>query len=351
MRNAKALLDLFFFFDSFELVSFKTLKTGYINQTLLVEIKIENQYRKYILQKINQSVFPNPTIIVENMAMVAQHLKDKNYPYHILEAIKTIDGNFLAFDKENNPWRLTKFLHNTVCYSKVESTEIAYASARMFGTFYKYLIDIDVKKLKTPLVGFINFESRMLAFEKAIEETPSEKKAFSKNELDYLVANKSLPEKFIESQKTNQFPIRAIHADPKISNILFKKNTNTAKCIIDLDTLMPGTILYDYGDMVRSYTNNRAEDDPLNENVFNIENYNALTQGFLSSIGNLLLPIEINNLAYSTQVVTYIQAIRFYSDYLNGNIYYQAKHPMQNLHRAQNQINLLKQLIKIKQNF
>ena len=145
-------------------------------------------------------------------------------------------------------------------------------------------------------------------------------------------------------QKSNSLPIRVIHADPKISNIRFDKE-NKAIAVIDLDTMMNGTILYDFGDMIRSYTNNAEEDNGWVKDHFNAENYVAVKEGFLFYLKDTLTPIELENLDYAAQLIIYIQAIRFLTDFLNDDIYYSTKYKLQNLDRTKNQINLLKGLL------
>ena len=191
----------------------------------------------------------------------------------------------------------------------------------------------------------MNFEKRISDFKTAVSNASNETKKTAEDELKLLISAISLPDKFISLQKQNILPVRIIHADPKISNVLFDTVSGKGKCVIDLDTIMPGTLLYDYGDMVRSYTNNKNEDDPTENNIFNKEIYDLLTKGFLSSIKDQLTSVEMDNLAYSAKVVIYIQALRFMTDYLNGNIYYKTNHPLQNFNRAKNQINLLRCLI------
>ena len=345
--KVKSLLNLFFNELDFELVSTQILKDGLIHQTLLIEIERNTKKEKYILQKINQSVFPDPTIITKNMELVTAHLKMRLYPFSVVEIVKSKAGKSLVIDPQQNQWRLTIYIDETECFTKIKSASHAYEAAKIFSVFHAYLIDFDANKLTSPIKDFINFENRMIEFETAVENASEELKINASTELAFLVENKNLPKKFIEHQKKNKFPKRVIHADPKISNVLFHRNSNLAKCIIDLDTLMPGSILYDYGDMVRSYTNNREEDDPNPENVFNFENYKAITEGFLSALQEYLTPIEKDNLAYSAKVVVYIQAIRFFTDYLNGNKYYATTFPSQNLCRAKNQINLLKEILEL----
>ena len=282
---------------------------------------------------------------MDNMAAVADHLSEKKYPKTILHPIKNTENKFLSYDEDGKPWRLLPFVSNTICVLKITHPQQAYEASKTFSEFYSFLFDIDFSKIETAVSGFLNFEKRISDFKTAVSNASNETKKTSEDELKFLISAISLPDKFISLQKQNILPVRIIHADPKISNVLFDTVSGKGKCVIDLDTIMPGTLLYDYGDMVRSYTNNKNEDDPTENNIFNKEIYDLLTKGFLSSIKDQLTSVEMDNLAYSAKVVIYIQALRFMTDYLNGNIYYKTNHPLQNFNRAKNQINLLRCLI------
>jgi len=328
-------------------VSITPNNLGHINTTLKVEINLEEK-QVFILQKINHQIFRKPEVIMNSIDVVNKHLKNNDYPYEILEIIPNLNGNFLSIDEEGGYWRMTKFIPNTYCVTKVDNKEQAFEAAKTLSVFYSKILDLDHSLIESSIPGFIDFEKRVNDYKKALEKASEERKNLAKDEISFVEEHIGLQDNFIENQKNGDFPTRIVHADPKISNVLFDESTHKGKSVIDLDTLMPATILYDFGDMVRSYTNLREEDDPNPDNVFSREYYQAVKDGFMSHISSSLSIKEKENLDYAGQVVVFIQAVRFLTDFLDGDKYYKTNYPMHNLDRTRNQINLLKELLLIK---
>ncbi len=344
--NLNSIIGTFFDLTNYHSVIISTIHSGHINTTYLVELRTSHlQTEKYILQSINTHVFKQPEDIMSNLALIAAHLSISGYPKIISSAIVNKAGKHLTYDATGKPWRMLLYINESLCFDKVQNTKQAYDAAKAFGEFYAYLWDLDRAKIKTAIPHFLDFESRLLQFDTALANANKERKVQAKNEIDFILAHKDLPLRFIEMQKNESLPLRLIHADPKISNVLFRAGTNEPLAIIDLDTVMLGTLLYDYGDMVRSYTNNRAEDDANENGVFNKTIFHAITDGFLFHLKDKLVKIELDNLAYSAEVIICIQTVRFLTDFLNGDIYYKITYPEQNLNRMKNQINLLKGLM------
>jgi Phosphotransferase enzyme family len=340
------IIETFFDLSNYHSVDIYIIDSGHINTTYLVELQSQHlQKEKYVLQSINTHVFKQPEDILSNLEIVSKHLGQSAYPKMILNAIVNKTGKYLTYDSDGKPWRMLPYIDDSVCFEKVQNPKQAYEAAKAFGEFYAYLWDLDGAKIKTAIPHFLDFESRLKQFEMALSTASAERKIKAKNEIDFILAHKNLPLRFIDMQKRGALPLRLIHADPKISNILFHATTAEPLAVIDLDTMMQGTLLYDYGDMVRSYTNNRAEDDADENNVFNKTTYKAITDGFLFHIKDKLTVIELDNLAYSAEVIIYIQALRFLSDFLNGDVYYKIAYPEQNLNRTRNQIHLLQGLL------
>lgn len=337
---------IYSFWPQSTIVAIIPIENGLINSTFSVEVILNANRKKYILQKINTAVFQNPKAIQTNISLVSAHLKAKGYPYPILELCATTKGMH-EINVDGATWRMFVQIENCYTNNVVKSPKQAFAIGAFFGTFYHYLQDIDTQKVQLVLPHFLAVNNRIEAFQKALNTASSERLAKAKTELNWLLAHQELPQKWIALQQQNKLPLRLIHADPKISNVLFDVVTHQPKAIIDWDTLMVGTILYDYGDMIRSYTNTKLEDDPDSEGIFNAEVYKALTDGFLAKVGPFLTPIELENIPYAPQVIVYIQALRFLTDYLNGDTYYSCSYPEQNLNRAKNQINLVQQILKL----
>lgn len=316
------------------------LEAGLIHQTLMVK----QGPKKYILQKMNGNVFKNIFEIGNNHLKIIRMLKKSNYSRKLAEPQFTIDCNYFYENKKDEFWRMQSYVKGTESFPKVQNTKMAKEAAECFSEFYKYLNEKPVV-LEVVLADFINFEKRISDFKQALSNASESRLKEAENEIKFITENLDLPNLWIDLEKKRALPKRVIHADPKISNVLFDKKQK-AVSIIDLDTLMNGTLLYDFGDMIRSYTNITEEDDSFNENNFSKEIYAAVKEGFLIHLWDLLTPIEFENLDYAAKVVIYIQAMRFLTDYLNNDVYYKVNRENQNLDRAKNQINLLKNLMK-----
>lgn len=319
-----------------EILSINPIENGLINSTYLVE----TPDNKYILQKLNIQIFKNPKGIQNNHLKINEVLEQSNYSKKTVKLIPTLSNNLL-FERENEAWRLLEYLEDSVTFLKPSSTEIAFEATKCLSEFYKIINQQEII-LEETLPDFINFEKRITDFKTALNQE-TERKKTSESEINFILYHLSLPEQWIDLERKNLLPLKTIHADPKISNILFNKE-NKAIAVIDLDTMMNGTILYDFGEMIRSYTNIIDEDDGSKKDNFNSETYAAVKNGFLFYLKDTLSPTELENLDYAAQVVIYIQAVRFLTDYLNHDIYYSVKYDLQNLDRTKNQINLLKGL-------
>lgn len=320
--------------------SVSEIDNGLINHTFLVEA----ESGKYILQHINTNIFKNPEAIAENHFLVNSVLKKFGYTRKIIDLIPTKNGGFLFKDDSGKSWRMTDFIENSVTHLKVLDPEIAFEAAKCFSEFYLAL-NSEILDLEETLPDFINFEKRISDYQIALKNTSEKRKINAEKEIEFIHSNLDLPRKWMELQNKNALPKRIIHADSKISNILFDKENN-AVAVIDLDTMMNSTLLYDFGDMVRSYCNFTDEDDADLQENFSNEIYDSLKKGFLFHLENLLSETEKENLDYAPKVVIFIQVIRFLTDYFNGDIYYSVKYGNHNLDRARNQINLLKGLLK-----
>lgn len=315
--------------------SVQPLTSGHINKTFLVC----NKKERFLLQKLNTTVFKNLEDIMQNILAVSTHLKKKDYPYEILSPIATHQDEILV----ENQWRLFPFIRDTATFEQSQSRDQVYETAKFLSEFYNYINDLEPEKIKDSIPGFIDFESRFEQFEESLKTGNSTRLKRASREIEIIQAQKEILEKW--ELLLPKIPTRVIHADPKISNFLFDQDCLTQiKALIDWDTFMQGTILYDFGDMVRSYTNLKEEDDPNSPENFSAENYEALLKGFLYHLGEELTPTEINNFDLAGQAVIYVQAVRFLTDYLNDDVYYAVERQEHNLDRTKSQLNLLKGL-------
>jgi thiamine kinase-like enzyme len=338
---------------------FETLQSGHINETFKVTVADKN----YILQRINTNVFPEPQKIMENIETVATHLKSKSYPRSILGFVKTKSGQSLVetgvengvytdLSRDNRErssvWRLMPFVENSYSILKIETEQQAFIAAESFGEYISYLSDLDVSKIHTILPNFHNADFRIQQHQDALNTDGSKgdpsvyrlKKA--EKSLEFI--QKNLP--YFEG-KNPKIPLRVTHNDTKISNILFDKTTHEAACIIDLDTLQTSTLLADFGDMVRTYTSEFDEDFgdfPKIEMRFSY--FEALLFGFMKNISQEILEEEQNALVFGAERTVFVQALRFMTDYLNNDTYYQTHFDDHNLIRAQNQLALFSSILK-----
>ena len=341
-KNILNIIQSFDVEDTF--LEIQRLGDGLINGTF----KVLGEKQNYVLQRINQQVFPNPKAIMENMEYVAKHLKSKSYPKAILEPYATSNGNSYIIHNDEY-WRLIPFIENTITYNNIDSAKQAFAGGEAFGTFLKYLNDVDVSKINTIIPDFHNGELRWMQFMKSLESDLANRKSSIQGLIDEIISLNSI---YIEMNKlisSGQLPIRLTHNDTKITNILFDAQTNEVSAIVDWDTIMPNTILSDFGDMVRTFCNSANEDEVNLELVsFRLDYFEALFKGFNSSLSEILTKTEKENLANAGFWITYMQVIRFLTDYLNGDIYYTITYPSHNLDRAMNQFYFYKSMLSVR---
>jgi Ser/Thr protein kinase RdoA (MazF antagonist) len=311
----------------------ENLVSGHINQTFKVTINGQN----FILQSINAAIFPEPLKIMENIETVATHLKSKDYERTVLSFIKTKNNASLAFDTEGAAWRLMPFIEHTYSILKVENEQQAFIAAEAFGEYLSALSDLDVNKIHTILPNFHNADFRIQQHQDALKSTSSVKR-LKNAEHDLAFIQQHIP--YFENKKLN-IPLRVTHNDTKISNILFDKTTHEVACIIDLDTLQTSTLLADFGDMVRSYTCTYDEDfADVSKVEMRFYYFEALLFGFIKKLSGKILEEEKNVLIFGAERTVFVQALRFMTDYLNNDTYYQTKYAEHNLVRAQNQLAL-----------
>jgi len=320
-------------------LSVQPIESGLINKTFLVAVK--HTPDRYVLQRVNSHIFSNPDAIVANAGRVHALLADSGYPLELFRFLKTNAGAYHVYDAGGFPWRMLTHVENSATFDKARSPEMARQGATAFSLFYRHLNENGGPIHLTPTIpDFINFRKRVCDYLLSLETGRAERLEKASLLLAAVQSNIGLPDKWIDLLDTGKLPQRIIHADPKISNVLFQATQHTALAIIDLDTVMHGTLLYDFGDMARSYCNTTAEDDATVTSPFDLDLYQATKAGFLSHLEDFLEPVELENLDYSAQVVVFIQCLRFLTDYLNGDTYYQVAYPEQNLDRATNQFRL-----------
>ena len=312
------------------------LGKGLINDTYLLDPIETSCNNRFVLQRINKIVFTEPEKLMQNLIKINQHLTSKKARYQ--ELVKSTQGQLFYIDDIGDYWRVTKYLENTITLYAVPNPEVAYEAARTYGNFLYDLHDLEVSEIQETIPGFHNYKNRTLQLQKSIKTNYRNRIIKCRQEIDDI--NKRL--RYIDAFYDLGLPLRVIHSDTKIDNILFDADTLKGRLVIDLDISMPGSILYDFGDMIRSFTNTLKEDDPnLNAIEVKMDIFEQISRGFLESTSSFILEKERNNLVLGAKVIILIQAIRNLTDYLNGDIYYKTDYEDHNLHRAQNQLTLV----------
>ena len=313
-----------------------TVESGLINNTF--KLKILNQ--TYIMQRVNLNVFRNPKIIHKNYSRVYMHLVESKYPRHKINFIKSFNGDELLIH-ENEAWRISHYIEGET-HHVCNSLEMAFKAAESLAEFHFHLQDFDVNKLITPLPRFCDFKFRVEEFKKATKFGNQDRRLIGDKLIQEITANLYLIQSYIDLVK--YIPNRVIHGDPKLSNFLFDRTNQNVISLIDIDTIMPGTILYDFGDMVRSFSNTLKEDDSMGIECFNKDIYEALFNGYAKIAKEFITDQESKNIPLASMCLALVQSIRFITDYLNGDTYYQVNYENQNFDRANNQFSFFKEI-------
>jgi len=322
--------------------------SGHINDTYLVKTTAENGIF-YLLQKINNYVFKDVEGLMSNMVYVTDHLKHKiegagDPEREVLTLVKCKDGKYYCEDEQGGFWRMTYFLKDTRSYDLVTTTQQAYQGGVAFGRFQYLLSDLDPGLLIDTIPNFLNMENRLENLHKAIAGDSAGRKKKVQTELEFLLSRADEMTEIVKLGKAGVLPLRITHNDTKFNNILLDKDNNV-QCVIDLDTVMPGYVAYDFGDAIRSIINTAVEDEKdLSTIQLNIPLFAEFTKGYLSQTISFLTGEELKSLVKGVLLLPYMQAVRFLTDYLDGDVYYKTHSEEHNLQRTLAQMQLLKML-------
>ncbi|MBR0295453.1 MAG: aminoglycoside phosphotransferase family protein [Bacilli bacterium] len=313
---------------------------GHINKTFLIETTL----KKYIFQVINSDAFSDVEQLMNKIQYVTDYIKSRGG--NTLEVIPTCFNDSYIL-KDGYFYRMYNFVENTICYERITDIESARRTGKAFGELHVLLNGIEVSRLGDELGSFHNTQIRYKNFLNAVKSNLFRRAKNAKAEIDYINDHKDKYSTIIDGIADGSISFRVIHNDPKINNILFDKKTNDVKCVIDLDTVMPGSVLYDFGDAIRSLFTGDSEDavDP-NELKVIPEIYEAYLDGYYSKAKSFLNEKEISLLPFSAWLITTELAMRFVEDYLSGDKYFNVTRPKQNLNRARGQIALAKDIEK-----
>jgi len=324
-------------------VSYKPFGNGHINNTFLVVSD-----RKYILQRMNSVAFSHPEKVMENIIGITDHISHKvqqaggDITRATLIYLPTKEGDFLFRDSTGSAWRMCEFTENTVAYETVESAKDFYNCAKAFGIFQQQLSDYPVNKLHESLVNFHNTPWRYENLMKAVEKDCCGRLAEVTAEVAFARERKDFCKTLELAREAGTLPLRVTHNDTKLNNILFDATTGAPVCVVDLDTVMPGYSVNDFGDSIRFGANTAAEDETdLSKVALDLDLFEAYAQGFLKGCNGSLTETEIKLLPVGAMMMTLECGMRFLTDYLEGDVYFQTHRPGHNLDRARNQFALV----------
>jgi aminoglycoside phosphotransferase (APT) family kinase protein len=328
-----------------EILDSDLVERGHINRTYTSTVKKEGAVKRYVHQRINTYVFRDPEGLMGNVQRVLNHLATKNGD-HPLRLVPTLEGAIYFVDEEHGFWRTYEFVEDTTVYDQVESPEVAYQAARSFGAFLNDLGDLDAAQLVDTIPNFHNTPHRVGTFRTTLAQASGERMQEAAAEIAFAQAHVGIADRLVRVMKEDPRARRVTHNDTKVNNVLFSAETGQGVCVIDLDTVMAGTVLYDVGDLLRTACNTGKEDDQdLTQVNHAYDHYEAVVSGFLDSLGDQLRPAEWDAIPYAGLVMTYQQMVRFLTDYLDGDRYFKIEYPEHNLVRARAQAKLFNEMM------
>ena len=336
-----------------ELTEIRPLPRGHINDTYVLTSKKNKHIVRYILQRINHTVFRDPPSMMGNIIRVTEHIRsrmqriDPDMASRQLTVIVSVDDTCFHKDSEGNFWRVYNFIEDAVAYDTIESAELAYEAARMFGWFQKMLVDLPGPALHESICDFHNTPKRFETFQQTLKEDTCSRAKNAKPEINFLFDNAAICDVLLNLAGKGKIPIRVTHNDAKVNNVMLDKNTNKGVCVIDLDTVMPGLSIYDFGDMIRTGTTFADEDERnLSKVAVDLPMFEVFARGFAEQSRHFLTSTEKEHLAFAAKLITFEQFIRFLTDYLAGDVYYKVHREGHNLDRSRTQMKLVQSIIK-----
>lgn len=342
MHDLRAISSLFEMRGDF--MEAQPFGSGHINDTHCASYQQAGTQVRYIHQRVNHHVFKNPVLVMENVARVTRHaltqlIEDGHHEAHrrTLTCIPAVGGKPYAFDADGSLWRTYLFIEGARGYDEIQSNEQAYQAARAFGAFQNLTASLPGERLHETIPDFHDTPKRLEALEAAVASDMAGRAAGVQAEISFARARAPECARITDLIASGAIPERVTHNDTKLNNVLLDELTSEAICVIDLDTTMPGSALYDFGDMVRTAVPTTREDDPdVREIGVRLDRFEALVKGYLST-ATFLNPTELEHLAFSGKLITLECGIRFLTDYLNGDTYFKIKRPDHNLDRCRNQ--------------
>lgn len=330
-----------------EFTGYEKINNGHINSTFVLFFSKGHGSTKYVLQKINTDVFKNADKLMDNIVGVTEHIAKKSEALgrdkdrSTLTFLPTVSGKYY-YEDADGCWRIYTYIDDVYTCNIIDSAEVFCNAGIAFGDFQNLLADYDSSSLFETIENFHNTVSRFADLKKAITENRSGRLSQVRPEIDFALEREPDTHILVDLIAEGKLPLRVTHNDTKLNNILFDNTSNKGICIIDLDTVMPGLSLYDFGDSIRFGANTAAEDEKdVSKVSLSLELYEAFVKGYLSSAREALTDCEKEYLAFSAKLMTYECGIRFLTDFLNGDTYFKTEYPEHNLVRCRTQFALV----------
>lgn len=343
--NFKEIFDFFLYEGEF--VEANPYGEGHINETFLVE----TTKKTYILQRVNNTVFKKPQQVIDNIEAVTEFLREiiikngGNPDRETLTLIPTKDGNKCYIDEEGNLFRAYLNVDKTCCYQTVENPDVFYRVAKTFGRFQKLLADFPAEKLYETIPNFHNTVDRYRIFKETLAADKMGRAKEVQAEINFVLEREKDAALVLDAINSGEIPLRVTHNDTKLNNVLVDEKTGDGLCVIDLDTVMPGSMLYDFGDSIRFGASTAAEDETdLSKVSMDLNLFEAYTKGYIEELKDSFTKKELELLAFSAKLMTLECGTRFLTDYLDGDNYFKIHRENHNLDRARTQFTLVKDM-------
>ena len=325
---------------------------GHINDTWVAAFSQSGTRVRYIFQRINRRIFKDPVAVMDNILRVTGEARRQlikagvpDTSRRTLSVIPAIDGRHFYEDEEGGYWRCYPFIEGARTYDIIQNTRQAYEAARAFGEFQNLVAGLEGPRLHETIPNFHNTRSRFERLKEVVEGDPQGRLASATPEWKSIREREGLVDVLLSLQADGRIPERITHNDTKLNNVMIDDATETGICVVDLDTVMPGLVLYDFGDMVRTATSPAAEDETdLSKVCMQMPMFEALVRGYLSTAGAFLNDAEKSHLAFSGKLIALEIGIRFLTDHLEGDVYFKIKRPNHNLDRCRTQLALVKSI-------
>ena len=351
-RSKQALLDVISNFEiSGKIVDVQLWGSGHIHDTYASTVQTPAGQRRYIHQWINHHVFKEPVKVMQNIEVVTRYARQQiltnggDPMRETLNLVPAKSSQSYYRSPEGDYWRTYIFIEGARTYDQIDNPNHIYNAAKAFGNFQKMLTGLSGNELHETIPGFHDTPRRYQAFLQAVQSDSHNRAVEVKPEIDFIVQREPAMHVVMDLLRQGKLPQRVTHNDTKLNNVMIDDLTGEGICVIDLDTVMPGTVLYDFGDCVRLGAGTAVEDETDLERVrFDLQKFSLLAGGFLEATRHFLTPIEVEYLPFSALLLTLEVAMRFLTDYLNGDIYFRIHRPKHNLERARNQLKMVKEI-------